>query len=99
MYKKYISCEPDIYNYEIDEDDEYLILASDGLWNELTHDNLLKIINNHGKLEGLSLALMQEATNQKKLSTDNISLIIIDLKRLKKHNLREEESAKNKSHF
>jgi serine/threonine protein phosphatase PrpC len=35
MYKKYISCEPDIYELEITEEDEYLILASDGLWNVL----------------------------------------------------------------
>jgi len=31
-YKKYITCEPDIYEYEFSQDDQYLILATDGLW-------------------------------------------------------------------
>jgi protein phosphatase 1L len=31
-YKKYISCEPDISEYEFTPEDQYLILATDGLW-------------------------------------------------------------------
>lgn len=32
-YKQYISSEPDVLQYKFDMDDEYIVLASDGLWN------------------------------------------------------------------
>lgn len=32
LYKKYISCEPDITEYKFHEKDDYLMLASDGFW-------------------------------------------------------------------
>jgi len=32
MYKKYITCEPEIVEYEFTKDDEYIILGSDGFW-------------------------------------------------------------------
>lgn len=31
-YKKYISCEPDIYEHEITNEDQMIIMASDGFW-------------------------------------------------------------------
>jgi len=32
-YKQYITCEPDILEYQLGEGDEYLMLGSDGFWN------------------------------------------------------------------
>lgn len=32
-YKKFISCDPDIYQYKFEEDDQYVVLGSDGFWN------------------------------------------------------------------
>jgi serine/threonine protein phosphatase PrpC len=35
-FKKYISCEPDIFKYNLyDDSNEYIIIASDGFWNVL----------------------------------------------------------------
>jgi protein phosphatase 1L len=30
IYKDYLSVEPDIYNFQISEEDKYLIMATDG---------------------------------------------------------------------
>lgn len=32
-YKQFISGEPDVFEYKFDDNDEYIILASDGFWN------------------------------------------------------------------
>jgi len=32
-YKDFITCEPDIVEYTLDKDDQYIIMASDGFWN------------------------------------------------------------------
>ena len=32
-YKEFITCEPDIVDYKLDQDDQYIIMASDGFWN------------------------------------------------------------------
>lgn len=32
-YKEFITCEPDILEYKLDKNDEYIIMASDGFWN------------------------------------------------------------------
>lgn len=44
-YKQYITSEPDILEHKFTEDDEYVILASDGFWNvrKIFNDCLLII--------------------------------------------------------
>ena len=32
-YKEFITCEPDVLEYKFDQEDEYIIMASDGFWN------------------------------------------------------------------
>jgi serine/threonine protein phosphatase PrpC len=32
-YKKFITCEPDIYQYTFGDSDQYVVLGSDGFWN------------------------------------------------------------------
>ena len=32
-YKEFITCEPDVMEYKLDKDDQYIIMASDGFWN------------------------------------------------------------------
>jgi len=85
MYKKYITCEPDILEYDFNTDDEYLLIGSDGFWNEITEQEVVEFIKAYGKTEGLSTALVEQITKQKKYSLDNITLIVIDLKQLFKY--------------
>jgi len=83
-YKKYISCEPDMYEYQFTDDDEYIIMGSDGFWKEMNEEETLKYTRRYGRGEGLSKYLIEEATSRKNFNVDNITLIVIDLKKLSK---------------
>ena len=92
----YITCEPEIMEKKIDPEDEYLVLASDGLWDVLENEDVGKLIMQH-QLEQQQLHLLQQqsAAQEKgfkqlakmlctealrKGSTDNITVVVIDLK-------------------
>ena len=36
-YKKFISCEPDVFEQDITSDDQMIIMASDGFWDVILH--------------------------------------------------------------
>ena len=42
-YKKYISCEPDIFEHEITSDDQMIIMATDGFW-EVTIPKFVRLL-------------------------------------------------------
>lgn len=80
-YKQYITSEPDILEHKFSENDEYLILASDGFWNEINEKQLLELVKNYGNSKGLSKFLVEEAMKKKEYSIDNITLIVVDIKK------------------
>jgi len=80
-YKKYITSEPDILNYKFDSNDEYIILASDGFWNEVNEQEVAGMIKSFGQTRGLSKFLVEEVLKRKHYNIDNITLIVIDLKK------------------
>jgi len=80
-YKKYISCEPDIIDYQFHEDDEYLVLGSDGFWNEANEQELCESIKRLGNTDDLSKALVDEIVKKKNYSIDNITLLVVDVKK------------------
>ena len=43
-YRLFFISEPDIFEYKLIKNDWYLILASDGLWNELPVDRVNEFI-------------------------------------------------------
>jgi serine/threonine protein phosphatase PrpC len=45
-----VTTEPTVTSYEIGDYDEFLILASDGIWEMLTSDQAARIVQGHGKL-------------------------------------------------
>lgn len=79
--KKYISCEPDIIDYQFHEDDEYLVLGSDGFWNEANEQELCESIKRLGNTDDLSKALVDEIVKKKNYSIDNITLLVVDVKK------------------
>jgi len=83
-YKEFITCEPDVMQYKFDKEDEYIIMASDGFWNEVTEEESAKLVNSYKKSEGLSKFLVEEAMKKKHYNVDNISLIAIDVQKLLK---------------
>lgn len=72
----YVIHEPDIYNYN--EKFDYIVLGSDGVWDEMTDDEVYHFINNNiNKSRNISEELANYAINVKN-SDDNTSVIILD---------------------
>ena len=75
---KYISDKPDINRYSLKKTDTFILLASDGLWDTLTNQEVVEFLLEH---ESNSNKLKQLASYAiSKGSTDNITIIMIDLK-------------------
>lgn len=75
-----MTCEPEITEKEITKDDEYLVLASDGLWDVLRNDEVGKLVYNAANKDFLNCAkcLCSEALIAG--STDNITALVVDLR-------------------
>lgn len=41
-----VSCHPEIKEFELNEDSRFIILASDGLWDRLTNEEIVRIVGN-----------------------------------------------------
>lgn len=82
-YKPYISNQPDICCVELDGDEDFLVMASDGLWDHMTEDDIAvtvykHIITNPENLNMITHCLAQTAKENG--SSDNITVVIIFLK-------------------
>lgn len=76
----YITCEPEIMEKKIDHEDEYLVIASDGLWDVLENEDVGKLVTVYGK-DFIHLAKMLCTEALKKGSSDNITALVIDVKK------------------
>jgi len=86
-YKEFITCEPDVKEYKFDKHDQYIIMASDGFWNEFNEEETVKLVNSHNGSKGLSEFLVNEALKKKHHGIDNISLIVVDVQKLLRNSL------------
>ena len=73
--------EPDITEMELTGDEEFLVVACDGLWDVMTSVEVRKFVkkfmSKHGKrTTGISEALVDEAL--RKGSTDNVSVVFVE---------------------
>ena len=80
--KPYVSHIPEIFRYELDKRDKFIILGCDGLWdvfeNQQAANFILHLLNNKNKKKvNFAEELGKEAI--KRGSTDNVSIIIIML--------------------
>ncbi|XP_010267538.1 PREDICTED: protein phosphatase 2C 57 [Nelumbo nucifera] len=77
-----ISC-PDIYQVALGQDTEFILLASDGLWDYMNSSDAITFVRNqlrkHGDVQLACEALVQAALDRR--SQDNISIAIADLGR------------------
>lgn len=77
----YISQKPDVFTIMVTSQTKYIVMACDGLWDIIETKNLGKIINNikknNPKIDNISVELANYAL--KKGSTDNISVIVIEV--------------------
>ncbi|KAK6121814.1 hypothetical protein DH2020_044427 [Rehmannia glutinosa] len=76
-----VTASPDVLQVVLGSDAEFIVLASDGLWDYINSSDAVNFIRNHlrqnGDIQMASEALAQMALNQR--SQDNISIIIADL--------------------
>ena len=74
---------PVIQTFERSPEDEYLILASDGVWAVMETEEVVEFINEKTKKKGMSLArccdeLMNECLRNRR-SQDNVSVVLLNL--------------------
>lgn len=76
---KHISQNPDVYYKKILDKTKYIVMACDGLWDVIKNDELFSILQTYkkNKCKNFACELASEALKRK--STDNISLIIIEI--------------------
>ncbi|KAL2249077.1 protein phosphatase 2C 57 isoform X1 [Sesamum indicum] len=77
----FVTALPDVFQVELGSDAEFIVLASDGLWDYVNSSDAINFIRNqlrqHGDVQMASEALAQMALNRR--SQDNISIVIADL--------------------
>lgn len=79
VLQPYITCEPEIVERQIESVDEFLVLASDGLWDVMDNDDVAKLVlRNSRDFINLGKLLCTEAIMMG--STDNVTALVIDLK-------------------
>ncbi|KAJ1487259.1 phosphatase 2C-like domain-containing protein [Baffinella frigidus] len=83
--KQWVTAEPEVKKRILDEGDEFLVLATDGLWDVLSNDDAARIISGEKSVQGAAKKLTSEAL---RLGTmDNVSAIVLDLRALVAGNL------------
>lgn len=94
--KPYVSAEPEVTVVDRTEQDEFLILASDGLWDVVSNEVACKIARNclsgraasrfpeavAGRTAADAAALLTELAMSRG-SRDNISVVVVELQRLR----------------
>lgn len=78
-----VTASPDILQFSLGSDAEFILLASDGLWDYINSSEAVafvrKQLQQHGDVQLACEVLAQEAMNR--MSQDNVSIIIADLGR------------------
>lgn len=69
---------PDIIKHEINDSDEVLIMACDGLWDVISDQQAVNLIRDETDMQAAAERLRNYALDHG--STDNISVLVIDLK-------------------
>ncbi|KAG5546203.1 hypothetical protein RHGRI_018397 [Rhododendron griersonianum] len=75
--KKHLSSEPDVFSEIVDEDTEFIILASDGIWKVMTNEEAVDCIKHIKDAKAAAKHLAEEALTRR--SSDDISCIVVKL--------------------
>jgi protein phosphatase 1L len=76
--KKVVSAEPEIRHRTLTEGDDYLVLASDGIWDVLSNQNVADIVARAGGCRAAASAVTEEALRRG--SMDNVTAVVISLR-------------------
>ena len=83
--QKVIVCEPDILSFQLDKNPpDFAVLASDGLWDTHSNEEAIAHIENCFKSNSTALDAAKSLTRDAydKGSTDNVSVMILNLKNM-----------------
>ncbi|XP_071715727.1 probable protein phosphatase 2C 10 [Rutidosis leptorrhynchoides] len=75
MLKRFVVADPEIQEETVDNSLEFLILASDGLWDVVTNDEAVAMVKPIQSPEKAAKKLMQEASDRG--SADNITVVVV----------------------
>eukprot|EP00268_Persea_americana_P033377 TRINITY_DN3304_c0_g1_i3.p1 TRINITY_DN3304_c0_g1~~TRINITY_DN3304_c0_g1_i3.p1 ORF type:complete len:108 (-),score=32.32 TRINITY_DN3304_c0_g1_i3:391-714(-) len=73
--KQYVVADPEIKEEVVDSSLEFLILASDGLWDVVTNEESVSLVKSIDNPEQAAKKLMQEASQRG--SADNITCVVV----------------------
>lgn len=75
----FITCEPEILEREINPEDEYLVIASDGIFDVMKNEDVAEVVlSSHKDFINAGKAVCSEAIIMG--STDNVTTLVVDLK-------------------
>lgn len=75
LLKRYVVAEPEIEEYEVTSEDEFLVLASDGLWDVVKDQDAIDMVQQTLDAEEAAKFLTQEA--YRRGSADNITCLVV----------------------
>ena len=74
---KGISHEPEVIEMDISDDDRWIVIACDGLWDDVNNESAAKILLD-SESPHVAATLLRDLAFQRG-SEDNISVIVVDL--------------------
>uniref|UniRef100_A0A1J3JNI3 protein-serine/threonine phosphatase n=1 Tax=Noccaea caerulescens TaxID=107243 RepID=A0A1J3JNI3_NOCCA len=78
MLKQFVVAEPEIQDLEIDHEAEFLVLASDGLWDVVPNEDAVSLVRSEEEPEAAARKLTDTAFTRG--SADNITCIVVKLR-------------------
>lgn len=75
--KRWITCDPEITTHALSEDDRFLIMATDGLWDVVSSRAAAKVAASHDDPQKAAEALVALALAKK--TFDNITVVVVDV--------------------
>eukprot|EP00252_Welwitschia_mirabilis_P026203 TRINITY_DN8486_c0_g2_i1.p1 TRINITY_DN8486_c0_g2~~TRINITY_DN8486_c0_g2_i1.p1 ORF type:complete len:289 (-),score=76.18 TRINITY_DN8486_c0_g2_i1:114-980(-) len=75
LLKQYVVAEPEIQEETIKDDVEFLIIASDGLWDVVSNEDAVELVKSIGDPEAAAIQLTETAYT--KGSADNITCVVV----------------------
>ena len=68
-----VCCEPDIFRYELKEDDKFIVVASDGVWEYMSNEHVMNTIINCSDADEASQCIVKESVKKwKEYSKKNV---------------------------
>lgn len=80
-YKPYVISEPEVVEYNMDEGSKFLVMASDGLWNEVRNEQVAEAVGGKGVWDS-ARNLVEEVARERGFLEDNTTVICVDLEEI-----------------